>query len=115
MRFAFTDALHLRSMHAVDLVLAVALLHEQLPTGYQKFLQCLACNQSFCLSFDVTDHAPKVRPELLHRLPGTFELPGVSVTGLLVQYLFANPDVGLPELDTLGFRQVDESLPGTTE
>src|SRR5690625_4096727 len=115
MRFAFADALHFWSMHAVDLVLAVALLHDQLPTGSQKFLQFLACNQSFCLSFDVTDHAPKVRPEFLHRFPGTFELPCMSVTGLLVQYLLANPDVRLPELDTLGFRQVDQSLPGTTE
>src|SRR5690554_5056194 len=115
MCFAFTDALHLRSMHAVNLVLAVALLHEQLPTGSQKFLQFLACNQSFCLSFDVTDHAPKVRPELLHCLPGPLELPCMSVTGLLVQYLFANPDVRLPELNTLDFRQVNESLPGTTE
>src|SRR5690625_1718550 len=115
MCFAFADALHLGSMHAVNLVLAVSLLQEQLPTGSQKFLQFLACNQSFCLSFDVTDHAPKVRPELLHRLPGTFELPCMSVTGVLVQQLLANPDVRLPELNTLGFRQVDESLPGTTE
>src|SRR5690606_23212119 len=41
MRFPFTDALLLRSMHAVNLVLAVPLLHEQLPTGNQKFLQFL--------------------------------------------------------------------------
>ena len=39
----------------------------------------------------------------------------MSVPGLLVQQLLANPDVRLPELNTRGFRQVNQSLPGTTE
>src|SRR5690625_4564976 len=115
MRFPFTDALHLRSMHAVNLVLAVPLLNEQFPAGSQQLQQFLTYNLAFRFTFNVTDHASKVRPELLHCLPGTFELPGVSVPGLLVQYLFTNPDVRLPELDTLGFRQVNEPLPGATE
>src|SRR5690625_3295458 len=115
MRFAFADALHLRSMHAVDLVLAVALLQEQLPTGNQQLLQVLADCLAFCLAFDVTDDATKVRPEFLHRLPCSLELPSVSIPGLLMQYLLTHPHVRLPELDTLGFRQVNKSLPSATQ
>src|SRR5690625_939054 len=115
MRFAFADALHFWSMHAVDLVLAVSLLHEQLPTGYQQLLQVLADCLAFCLAFDVTDEATKVRPEFLNSFPCSLELPSVSIPGLLMQYLLTHPHVRLPEFDALGFRQVNKSLPSATQ
>src|SRR5690625_3707703 len=115
MRFAFADALHLGSMHAVDLVLAVSLLQEQLPAGNQQLLQVLADCPTFCLAFDGTDDATKVRPEFLNSFPCSLELPSVSIPGLLMQYLFANPHVRLPEFDALGFRQVNKSLPSATQ